>query len=706
MPTAPWVGVRGAGVFGQLARLTFISNNINRLRSVLALSSLRFVVGQGIAVAFAILPQSALSEQIVQVSLSVPAAIPAKQAVPLVLDQAAAPEAVSEKNALALASDVVSLELFRFPSEAEVKKMLEIEDRQTYEQSVEILVAWINGKRSLIQQAEGACAPVMPENEADFKMSAFSLRCVPFLLEQRSFRKEEKKSSVSLLADASGAQSTAAAGRTALKSLVDWQQLGNISYRDFLRRFKPQDKRAMLTHVTYAGDPSVTCESSVALAAMVGRVEEFLPDPDAWSAMRSIYDKYAKCEVASDVYRETVHLRMGLTALYFGQIELARTALERAMLAPAQEDRQRTLFWLGLLDRTEAQEREIIPHFQNKHWATLAQESPLSIHAVIAAHVLGRDPYSGLIGHVQQNVRRRDGTQWSNYNLIALVSEVLVARDDAASLKSWSMRLARDWKETDPEKQLFIGIVHNKAHNFLQSIQVLTSYLKGTTGRKHRVEFLKLLFPTPFSDSILESSEDFDPLLVFGLIRQESAFNPLARSIADARGLMQLLPGTASRLLKVTPIELYQPEKNVLIGTRYLRKLLERNNNHLERVLAAYNAGQRHIERWAKRFPGANDLLFADLIPFKETRSYVSLIQRNTYWYGRLWAEQKTNYAPELIARMERSNFRSRTVNFLLRSARDRVEGPRSEMNVQVLESFDASSLLPPIDDLGHFANQ
>jgi hypothetical protein len=55
---------------------------------------------------------------------------------------------------------------------------------------------------------------------------------------------------------------------------------------------------------------------------------------------------------------------------------------------------------------------------------------------------------------------------------------------------------------------------------------------------------------------------------------------------------------------------------------------------------------------------------------------------------------------------MERSNFRSRTVNFLLRSARDRVEGPRSEMNVQVLESFDASSLLPPIDDLGHFANQ
>jgi soluble lytic murein transglycosylase len=706
MPTFLWDEFRGAGVFGQVATLALISNNIIKLRSVLALSSLRFFVGQGLAVAFAILPQSALSDQIVQVSLSAPPVISANQPVPLVLDQAVAPEVDSEKIAAELASDAVSLELFRFPSETEVKRILGIDDRQTYEQSVEILVAWINGKRSLIQQAESACAQFIPENAADFKMSAFSLRCVPFMLEQRAFRKDEKKGGATLSADASGAQSTAAGGRASLKGLADWQRLGSIGYRDFLRRFRPADKRALITHVAYAVDPSVTCESSVALAAMVGRVEEFLPDPEAWAAMRSVYDKYAKCEVASDVYRETVHLRMGLTAIYFGQIELARTSLERALLAPVQEDRQRTLFWLGLLDRTETQEREIIPHFQNKHWAALGQESPLSIHAVIVAHVLGRDPYSGLIGEVQQNVRRRDGSQWSNYNLIALVSEVLMARDDAASLKSWSMRLARDWKETDPEKQLFIGIVHNKAHNFLQSIQVLTSYLKGTTGRKHRVEFLKLLFPTPFSDSILESSEDLDPLLVFGLIRQESAFNPLARSIADARGLMQLLPGTASLLLKVTPIELYQPEKNVLIGTRYLRKLLERNNNHLERVLAAYNAGQRHIERWAKRFPGANDLLFADLIPFKETRSNVSLIQRNTYWYGRLWAEQKANYAPELIARMERSNFRSRTVNVLLRSARDRVQGPRSETNVQFLESFDVSSLLPPIDDLGHFATQ
>lgn len=681
----------------------------------MALSRRQLFAVQCLVVSFAIPPQFGFADQLMQASLSVPAVLSSEAPTAPAGDQAAAPESAAEGSPLAVPSDVVSLEQFRFPSEAEIKQSLNIEDRQTYEQSVEVVIAWINGRRALTHQAESACAEVLAAQDpsaaglpgySQFEMNAFNLRCVPFLLEKRAFRREDKRGVGAAAADVAQSQSNAASAGGGLNSLADWKRLGTIGYRDFLKKFRPANKTHLLTHVAFAVDPSVTCESSVALAAMVGRVEEFLPDPDAWTAMKSLYDKYAECEVASDIYRETVHLRMGLTAVYFGQIDLARTALERALVAPVQEDRQRSLFWLGLLDRTEAQERELIPHFQNKYWAILAQESPLSIHAVIAAHVLGLDPYAGLIGEVTQNVRRRDGAIWTNYNFIALVSDILVARDDAATLKNWSMRLARDWKETDAEKQLFIGIVHNKAHNFLPSIQVLTTYLKGTPGRKYRVEFLKLLFPTPFSVSILDSSEDLDPLLVFGLIRQESAFNPLARSLADARGLMQLLPGTANRLIKVSPIELYQPEKNVLIGTRYLRKLLERNNNHLERVLAAYNAGQRHIERWAKRFPDANDLLFADLIPFKETRSYVSLIQRNTYWYGRLWAEQKAHYAPELIARMERSNFRSRTVNVLLRSARERGEGQRPDSSGQVLDSFALSSLLPRLDDLGHFANQ
>jgi soluble lytic murein transglycosylase len=154
---------------------------------------------------------------------------------------------------------------------------------------------------------------------------------------------------------------------------------------------------------------------------------------------------------------------------------------------------------------------------------------------------------------------------------------------------------------------------------------------------------------------------------VFGLIRQESAFNPHARSIADARGLMQLLPGTARTMADVAPSDLYDPRKNVSLGSQYLRKLLVRNNNHLESVLAAYNAGQRHIERWSQRFPGASDLLFADLIPFRETRSYVSLIQRNSYWYGRLMRDRRDHYKPELVARIEESNIRSRMVDGLLK---------------------------------------
>jgi soluble lytic murein transglycosylase-like protein len=297
----------------------------------------------------------------------------------------------------------------------------------------------------------------------------------------------------------------------------------------------------------------------------------------------------------------------------------------------------------------------------------LFRESPISIHSVIAHHLQGTDPYENLLGDVKQPVAVRDGEVWSDYNLMSLVTELVVAKEDAVSLSAWSQRLARDWKETQLERVLYLALIHNRAHNYLQSIQHLTVYLKANVGNRVRVEFLKLLFPTPFSESILAASGGLDPLVVFGLIRQESAFNPQARSLADARGLMQLLPGTAQTMERIAPSDLYDPRRNVSLGSRYLMKLLSINNNHLESVLAAYNAGQRHIARWTQRFPGASDLLFSDLIPFRETRSYVSLIQRNSYWYGRLMRDRQSSYQPELLARIEESNMRSRTVDGLLR---------------------------------------
>jgi Zn-finger nucleic acid-binding protein len=103
-----------------------------------------------------------------------------------------------------------------------------------------------------------------------------------------------------------------------------------------------------------------------------------------------------------------------------------------------------------------------------------------------------------------------------------------------------------------------------------------------------------------------------DPYLVFCVMEQESRFNSRAVSPAGARGLMQLMPGTAARFGVRNS---FDPAQNVAGGTRYLKELLRRFNNRVDLVLAGYNAGEGNVIRFGHRVP-----------PFRETRNYVRRI--------------------------------------------------------------------------------
>ena len=127
-------------------------------------------------------------------------------------------------------------------------------------------------------------------------------------------------------------------------------------------------------------------------------------------------------------------------------------------------------------------------------------------------------------------------------------------------------------------------------------------------------------------------------LLALGLIRQESAFNENARSKANARGLMQILPSTGrkvARQIKITRYnsqKLFQAETNIILGTRYFAFFLQQYGKP-ELALAAYNAGDSRVKRWLKEWGDLDMAEFVEQIPFAETRGYVKQVLSNRARY-------------------------------------------------------------------------
>ena len=134
-----------------------------------------------------------------------------------------------------------------------------------------------------------------------------------------------------------------------------------------------------------------------------------------------------------------------------------------------------------------------------------------------------------------------------------------------------------------------------------------------------------------------------DPYLVASLIRQESEFNPVAVSRANAVGLMQLLPKTGKlvarqeKLKRYNASQLYTAPVNLQLGTRYFRGMVDKFGGSVDYALAAYNAGSDRVEEWMGQGQVSRRPEFVESIPFTETREYVQAIMRNASVYRQLY---------------------------------------------------------------------
>lgn len=154
---------------------------------------------------------------------------------------------------------------------------------------------------------------------------------------------------------------------------------------------------------------------------------------------------------------------------------------------------------------------------------------------------------------------------------------------------------------------------------------------------------LQLRFPLAYSVLVAEAADknDLTPHLVFAIARQESAFMQDARSSAGALGLMQLMPATAQQTAKgvgmqITNQDLFRPEVNLQLGSRYLSQLMEQFDNNRILAAAAYNAGPNRVKRWLEETgetPVPLDI-WIETIPFAETRGYVQNVLAYSVIYG------------------------------------------------------------------------
>jgi soluble lytic murein transglycosylase len=194
------------------------------------------------------------------------------------------------------------------------------------------------------------------------------------------------------------------------------------------------------------------------------------------------------------------------------------------------------------------------------------------------------------------------------------------------------------------------------AAEYARSLSLLDRMINTSDRTRNEFDFTQR-FPSPFRDAMVQYSAPLglDETWVYGLIRQESRFIMDARSHVGAAGLMQLMPATAryvARKMNVadfSPARVNERDMNIQLGTGYLKLVLDDLDGNAVLATAAYNAGPGRPRAWRSSLVRpVEGAIFAETIPFNETRDYVKKVMSNTVYYAALFE----NRAQSLKQRM------------------------------------------------------
>lgn len=332
--------------------------------------------------------------------------------------------------------------------------------------------------------------------------------------------------------------------------------------------------------------------------------------------------------------------------------EKAATSFEQMKeIAKDSSEKSRARFWLSRCYKQLKQDAKATQELND-----LIKEDPLGYYGVLAYRELDRalpalsaDPDKMLqlsllnVAEIEAHLR--------------LTTEWLIAVDEKPFAEKVINHIVEDLKKRSVKSEdawMAVSSAYARAGLYLPLFSAIGS-LEPQVKDQLLNDHPDLLFPQPYKDLVSDSStkSGIPSEFIYSIIRQESAFNPEARSPADAFGLMQLLPSVAKQLAHRNQLpysealDLYKPEVNIPLGAFELKSLMKKYDSKFILAVSGYNANDSAIRGWIKTRYRPDAVEFIEEVPYEETRSYIKLTMRNFIFYQRLSHNKESVKFPE-----------------------------------------------------------
>ena len=313
-------------------------------------------------------------------------------------------------------------------------------------------------------------------------------------------------------------------------------------------------------------------------------------------------------------------------------------------LPEGEQQTQRWQYWWARAVMQTADSADALPDTTNSQDILSALASQRHYYGFMAALLLQQTP------PLQPSLPEPESIDLKSNPHIRRAIELFAVGENLNGRREWYRAL--DVSNNEEKRQL---------GHLAQSIGDLSLAIRSA-NLAEAMDDLLLRFPLAFNSDFNAAAhkQDVAPALLRAVARQESAYQPNARSPVGARGLMQLMPATAKLVTKRARLpasyagQLNDPKINIQLGSYHLAWLIERFNGQRPLAIAAYNAGEHRVDRWIKNKAQMPTDVWIETIPFRETRNYVKNVLAFTYVYNQLLNTPTRVLAPQELSITER----------------------------------------------------